>query len=97
MIGQRFYEIIANLNINKLKPQGKYDWYSISSQGGEVSYDIKDRDKYILDNKGDVLKVDNEQLPITGHFISLYGMYKLNEISHEGRGYKDYFFDIMKK
>ena len=92
---QNFFEAVENLNINKLKPKGDYGWYTMSSQG-VLSYDIPNHDKYILDNNGDVLAVSNEELPIRGYFISLYGMYKLNEITHEGRGFKDYFYYIVK-
>jgi len=92
---QRFFEAVESLDINKLKPKGDYGWYTMSSQG-VLSYDIPNHDKYILDNNGDVLAVGNEELPIRGYFISLYGMYKLNEITHEGRGFKDYFYYIVK-
>lgn len=93
---QRLMEVLSKLDINKLKPEGEYAWYCITSQGELIPYAIKDREKFILADSGDILTVDNEDLPITGYYISLYGMYGVNEVSYEGRGYQDYFFDIIK-
>lgn len=93
---QRFFDIVSSLNINEIKPKQEYNWYSISCEGVLSSYGIKEREKFIIDKTGEVMPINNERLPVTGYLISLYGMCKINEISYEGQGYKDYFFDVMK-
>lgn len=93
---QRFFEVVSELDINKLKPEEEYVWYCIASRGELGSYGVKDGDNFILGSKGDIVAVDSGQLPLEGYYISLYGMYRLNEVTCEGRGYKNYLFDIIQ-
>lgn len=94
---RRFFEVFGKLNLQKMKPTEQYDWYVFRCDGSKVSYDIKANKKFVIkDNM--FSEMANAQLPVTGYYISSYGMLKVEDNasgqSYEGRDQSDYFFDV---
>ncbi len=91
----RFFHVMSGLDIEEIKPEQEYEWYCISSHGEFISYGIKDREKFLIDDSnGDIQRIGDEQLPVKGYYISFYGMAKADETSYESRGVRDFLFDV---
>ncbi len=94
----RFFDIVAKLNIQEIRPEKAYAWYCLASEGLSrvFSYAIKDHRIFTVDDEGVILPLSQENLPVNGYYISVYGMSKIGETSYQGEGYQDYFFDMVK-
>lgn len=110
----RFIPMVKSADLSE-----KYEWYVLSSRGELTHYGVEDRVKYQLrenrlENGGEnrpgnwpekrLETFDNSQLPVTGHYLSLCGMVKMDEISrgnsrtesYECRGNVDILYDLQK-
>ncbi|WP_066639249.1 hypothetical protein [Desulfolucanica intricata] len=94
----KFFKVMHSLNFNEMMPEGKYDWYQIDCSGELSSYGVEENQKYLITDKT-IKQLSNGDLPIKGYYISVFGMAKTTGTKdvtrYEGKGYKDYFFEIV--
>lgn len=97
MLAEQFFQLLDTVDLREIRPEGDFEWLELRSQGSMVSYGIENTQKYVI-KQGEITEITNDQLPITGFYLSSYGMKKVKEsgdtTAYEGQGMRDYLFDV---
>lgn len=90
-----FYSLWSRLNLSEMKPKGNFEWYEFDFYGTKECYACEDTKKYFIKDH-EFIQFGNDKLPLTGYFISSYGMAKAPGNQFTGQCYQDYFFEVCE-
>ncbi|OEF96132.1 hypothetical protein [Desulfuribacillus alkaliarsenatis] len=96
VLADRFFEVLEEINLKEIvKQQEELEWYVLESRGEYITSAEKDVAHFQFGDD-EIIQIDNSDLPISGFYISLYGMNKTSKTSaHQsyiGRNYIKYWF-----
>ncbi|MEH7120697.1 hypothetical protein V7128_25300 [Neobacillus vireti] len=99
-----FFEILHVLNMKDItQSKGHYSSYGIQSSGGRINYAVENH-TYFIESNGKIQLLEDDQLPVEGYSISIFGVEKTSEErdrqgnitqeSFEGKEPSVYLFDV---
>ena len=92
-----FFLLWSQLSLREMKPKGDFEWYEFSFYGGKEPYAMEESRKFFIKDH-QLISFGNDKLPVTGFYISSFGMQRMNDSTQveifEGREYQDYFFGV---
>jgi len=95
VIADRFFEALEKVNLKEVVNQEKkLEWYVVASRGEYIT-SVEDATHFMYE-EGKMTRVDNSDLPISGFYISLYGMRQISKTStsesYEGSNVINFWF-----
>jgi len=85
-----FFDLIANVNLEEIVPEKEYPWYSIQVQGNTNALDSRYRDNVLLLTRQGVKPVTEQQYPVQGLSLTIFGMVMNSETSSSSAEFKQY-------
>ncbi len=85
-----FFDLLVNVNLEEILPKKEYPWYSIQVQGNTNTFDSSVKDNSLLLTRQGVKSVTEQQYPIQGLSVSVFGMTMTSETSSSSSDFKHY-------
>lgn len=85
-----FFDLIANVNLEEIVPEKEYPWYSVQVQGNTNALDSRYRDNVLLLTRQGVKPITEQQYPVQGPSLTLFGMVMNSETSSSSAEFKQY-------
>jgi hypothetical protein len=92
---EQFFHAFEGLDIEKLKTQDEYPFYTIRSSGDIMSFSTNEMDKYLITEEG-LKEIKEEDLPVSGYGFWIFGNKRDSENSYSSDKSKFYILPVHR-